>query len=93
MTLPPKNWYSIHQRVVDIHDRIFKTSFNNDTGGLWICADSGTSPYATECETLRAVVAAHQPGTLAGNSLAHDTIIRLRAMGRGGSLSIDTGSS
>lgn len=91
MTYTPKQWLNFHERVLDIW-RIFQASpFNGDTGGNWICADSGDSKYATEAERLRVLSAAHSPGYLSGNGNIVDSNNKLKAMGRGTSLQTDTG--
>lgn len=90
MTFTPKQWFNFHQRVLDLWS-VFTASYNTDTGGLWICADSGTAKEATEAERLRVMAAANATVQLQGSGAVRDSVIKLRLMGRGGSLPTDTG--
>jgi hypothetical protein len=98
MTYTPFQWRNFHDRVLDLW-RVFVASYGADTGahtiggGKWICADSGTAKEATEAERLRTLAAAHAAGAMTGNGNTRDSVIKLRAMGCGGSLPTDTGAS
>jgi hypothetical protein len=91
VSLTPKQWYALHQEVVDTYRNEFLVApYNGDTGAFTF-SDSGGSVPSLRMERLRVISAAHQPSNMQGNPLALDSNNKLKAMGRGTSLNTDTG--
>jgi hypothetical protein len=92
MALTPYQLNQLHDDVDRIYFRYFIPIYGGDSGG-WVASDSGIlAPASVEAARLKVFADAHLTAHRQ-DGRARDIFIRLAAMGKTSSATVDTGTS